>query len=117
MEKYHGPERRNYPRIKANFIVSYRNKYIPKDYDLSQTKNVSQGGLVLTTNKKFAPGTQLALTIKFPFVPQRVEVLGNVVDSKEIVKDNIYETRLSFVDLQDDIFAELGVFIKKHLNP
>jgi hypothetical protein len=97
-------------------MVSYRIKHIPKDYDLSQTKNVSQGGLVLTTNQKFIPGAQLDLTIKFPFVLQRVDVLGNVVDSKEIVKDMIYETRLSFVNLQPGFFEELGVFIKKHLN-
>jgi len=115
MEKKFGRERRRYPRLKANFIVSYRIKHIPKDYDLSQTKNVSQGGLLLTTNKKFTPGTQLALTIKFPFVPKQVDVLGTVVDSKEIIKDMIYETRLFFVNLQTGFFEELGVFIKKHL--
>lgn len=116
MEKYLGREKRRYPRLQANFVISYRIKHIPKDYDLSQTKNVSQGGLLLTTNKKFAPGTQLALTIKFPFVPQQIDVLGTVVDSKEIVKNIIYETRLFFADLNTRFFEELGVFIGKQLN-
>ena len=116
MEKYLARERRRYPRLKANFVISYRIKHIPKDYDLSQTKNVSQGGLLLTTNKKFTPGTQLALTIKFPFVPQKIDVLGTVIDSTEIVKNIIYETRLFFVNLNAAFFKELGVFIGKQLN-
>lgn len=113
MEKYTGPEKRKYERVNGNFVVSYRVKKIPNHYDLSQTKNVSQGGLLLTTNKQFEAGTQLAMTIRFPFVEQRIETTGEVVHSKEVVKGLIYETRIKFIDLSESFFAELGTFVKE----
>ncbi len=116
MEKSFDKERRKYPRLSATFVVSYKIKKIPNDYDLSQTKNVGQGGVLLTTNRKFATGTQLALMIKFPFVPQRIEVLATVVDSKEIAKDVLYETRFAFADLDKKFFQELGEFIGERLG-
>jgi c-di-GMP-binding flagellar brake protein YcgR len=116
MEKYNGPEKRKYLRANANFVVSYRLKRTPDNYDLSQTKNISQGGMLLTTNKKFENGTQLAMTIRFPFVNQRMEVTGEVIDSKEVVRGLIYETRISFMDLPSDFFQELGNFIQELLG-
>jgi hypothetical protein len=115
MEKYTGTERRKFPRANANFVVSYRVKH-QGSYDLSQTKNISQGGLLITTNKKFENGTQLAMTIRFPFVEQKIEITGEVVDSKEIVKGLIYETRLKFTDLPQEFFKELGIYIKELLE-
>jgi c-di-GMP-binding flagellar brake protein YcgR len=114
MKEYTGPERRHYQRLDANFVVSYRVKQIPDNYDLTQTKNVSQGGMLLTTNRKFEKGTQLAMTIRFPFVRERIEVTGEVVDSREVVRDLIYETRLQFIDLKEEFFKELGEFVHKH---
>ncbi|MFA5008904.1 MAG: PilZ domain-containing protein [Candidatus Omnitrophota bacterium] len=115
MEKYTGAERRKFPRANANFVVSYRVKE-HGTYDLSQTKNISQGGLLITTNKKFENGTQLIMTIRFPFVEQKIEIIGEVIDSKEIVKGLIYETRLRFTDLPADFFKELGIYIKELLE-
>ena len=116
MEKSFAKERRKYPRLSANFVVSYKIKKIPNDYDLSQTKNVGQGGVLLTTNRKFEAGTQLALMIKFPFVPQRIEVSATVVESKEIAKDLVYETRLAFSDIDKKFFQELEGFIGDRLG-
>ena len=113
MEKYKGSERRAHPRLNINFVVSYRIHKAPENYDLSQTKNVSQGGLMVTTNRKFDKGIFLAITIRFPFILQRIEVLGQVVDSKEIVRNLIYETRVRFLDLDIDFFKRLGDFIDK----
>lgn len=115
MEKYTGSERRKFPRANANFVVSYRVLH-QGAYDLSQTKNISQGGLLITTNKKFDNGVVLAMTIRFPFVEQKIEITGQVVDSKEIVKGLIYETRLKFTDLPEEFFKELGIYIKELLQ-
>ena len=111
MANYNGSEKRKHPRLKANFVVSYRIKNLPADCDLSQTKNVSQGGILLTTNKLFSKGTSLAMTIRLPLITQKIEVTGLVVDSKEIVRDLIYETRIEFLDLDEDVMQELGQFI------
>jgi hypothetical protein len=116
MVEYGGPERRKHPRMEANFVVSYRIREFRDGYDLTQTKNVSQGGMLLTTNKMFSPDTCLAMTIRFPFVTQKIEITGRVISSKEIVRDLIYETRLQFLDLDESFFRKLGAFIDENLR-
>ena len=116
MDKFVGNDRRNHPRLSANFVISYRLKQYKGGYDLSQTKNVSKGGILLTTNKKFEPGTHLAMTIRFPFVQQRIEVAGEVIDSKEVVRNLIYETRIRFLDLDENFLNDLAEFVKRRLK-
>ncbi len=116
MTDFSGSEKRKYARMNANFVVSYRIKEMLDGYDLSQSKNVSQGGMLLTTNKFFPKNTGLAMTIRFPFVAQKIEVTGRVISSKEMVRDLIYETRLQFMDLNENFFKELGEFINKYLK-
>jgi len=116
MANHADKERRKYPRITANFVISYRIKERPGDYDLSQTKNISQGGMLLTTNKPFKKGICLAMYIRFPLIPQKITVTCEVVNSKEIVRDLIYETRLKYLDLNEDFFLKLGEFIQENLR-
>lgn len=116
MEKYNGPERRKHPRLNANFIVSYRIIEPPSDFDLSQTKDVSQGGLFLTTNRSFDSGTLLAMTIRFPFVSEKLKLTGQVVSSYEKVKDLLYETHIRFENPDEEFLKNIGNFIKKELN-
>jgi len=93
---YAGAERRKHPRVKANFIVSYRILDDADNVDVSQAKNFSLGGILITTNRFFPIDSSLALKIRLPFDNDPIEVLGRVVESKEIVKDLIYDTRLEF---------------------
>lgn len=116
MDEYTGSEKRKHFRVNVNFVVSYRIKELPHTYDLTQTRNASQGGILLTTNKIFEKGTGMAMIIRFPFVPQKIEVTGEVVASKEIVRDLIYETRIKFLDLDEDFFRKLGKFIEENLK-
>lgn len=116
MSEYSGPEKRKHPRLSANFVISYRIKEMVDGYDLSQSKNVSQGGILLTTNRLFSKGTFLAMTIRFPLIPQKIEVTGEVVHSREVVRDLIYETRIKFLDLDEDFFQKLGEFIRENLK-
>lgn len=116
MDKYGGPERRKFSRMDANFVISYRIKEVVDGYDLTQSKNVSQGGILLTTNRLFSKDTILAMTIRFPLIPQKIDVTGAVVGSKQIVRDLIYETRIKFLDLDEEFFQKLGEFIADNLK-
>ncbi len=116
MDKYKGPERRKHSRLTANFIVSYRIKEPSSPFDLSQTKDISQGGLLLTTNKKFDQGTLLAMTIRFPFLVEKIQLTGQVVGSQEKVKDLIYETHIKFQDSDQALLKEIGEFIEKRIK-
>ncbi|MCM8756681.1 MAG: PilZ domain-containing protein [Candidatus Omnitrophica bacterium] len=115
-EKYIGEERRKSPRINVNFVVSYRIKNEADNHDLTQSRNVSAGGMLLTTNRKFEKGTILAMCIRFPFFTKKIEINGEVVDSKEIVRNVIYETRIRFAGLEDTLLKELHKYIHAHLK-
>ncbi len=98
---YSGPERRRHPRISARFIVSYRILEEANNVDVSQTKNVSLGGMLLTTNRKFDSGTTLALEIRLPFDPNPIMLIARVLESHQVIKDLIYDTRLQFLAVDD----------------
>lgn len=98
---YCGPERRRTKRIIGRFIVSYRIMDEANDVDITQTKNLSLGGMLLTTNRMFNPGVNLALEIRLPFDPHPIMLIGRVVESNEIVKDMIYDTHIEFTSIDE----------------
>lgn len=98
---YSGPERRKHPRINARFIVSYRIIEEEDKVDVSQTKNLSLGGMLLTTNRKFEAGINLAIEIRLPFDPNPIMIIAKVLESQEIIKDLIYDTRLQFLEMDE----------------
>lgn len=114
---YTGPERRRHPRVKARFIVSYRILDEIDNVDISQTKNLSLGGMLLTTNKRFSTGTNLALEIRLPFDPDPIMLIAKVLDSREISKDLIFDTRLIFLAVDEKhrkvIDGTVDYYIKK----
>ncbi len=101
MTSYSGPDRRKHARITGRFIVSYRVLEEHDSIDISQTKNVSLGGMLLTTNRQFDAGTNLALEIRLPFDPNPIMLIGKVIESREITKNLIYDTRLSFLAVDE----------------
>ncbi len=104
-------ERRAHRRTETNLVVSYRSKGIGSSYDISQSKNLSQGGMLLTTNRAFTGGALLTMTLRLPHMPDAIEVLGKVVMSKEIVRDLIYDTHVQFARLDDGARKQLGSFV------
>jgi c-di-GMP-binding flagellar brake protein YcgR len=98
---YSGPERRANPRVSGRFIVSYRVLDEEESIDITQSKNLSLGGMLLTTNRYFTRGTNLALEIRLPFDPNPIMLIARVVDSEEITKNLIYDTRLTFLAIDE----------------
>jgi len=97
---YSGSERRRYPRAQGSFIISYRILKEADNTDISQTKNLSMGGMLLTTNRSFGPGTELALTLRLPFAAEPITLTGRVIESKEILKNLIYDTRIELTSVE-----------------
>ena len=116
MTSYKGSEKRKHVRMNGNFVINYQIQELPYNYDLSQTKNVSQGGALLTTNKLFEHGEHLTINLKIPFVSQKIKLKGEVVGSREVVRNLVYETRVKFVGLDKEFFNKLGEFIEETLK-
>jgi len=116
-KEYAGTEKRKYPRANGRFIVSYRVIPDNSNADISQTKNLSLGGMLLTTNCAFSPGTSLALEIRLPFDPDPIMTIAKVLESKEITKGVIYDTRLTFLAIDEKhrkvIGETVGYYLKK----
>lgn len=114
---YPGPERRKYPRIPGRFIVSYRILDEVDNSDISQTKNLSLGGMLLTTNRQFNRGTKLALEIRLPFDPDPIMLIARVIDSHEMTKNLIYDTHLEFLAVDERhrkaMNETIGYYLKK----
>ncbi len=116
--EYTGQERRKFPRITGRFIVSYRMiDENDSSIDVTQTKNISLGGMLLTTNRSFKPGARLALEIRLPFDPHPIMMIAKVIESREITKDLIYDTRLEFIAVDEKhrkvILETVNYYIKR----
>lgn len=118
---YSGPERRKFPRIDGRFIVSYRILEEPEKTDITQTKNLCLGGMLLTTNTRFEPGTRLALEIRLPFEPHPITLIGRVIESQEVTKGLIFDTRLSIIEIdkrhREVINKTVAYYLKRSPRP
>ncbi|MFC1704418.1 PilZ domain-containing protein [Candidatus Omnitrophota bacterium] len=95
-------ERREYKRLKRQFIVSFRPYGKKTAFDVSQLKDISAGGVRFMTAKPFKKDTTLIMEIRTPISVVKLKVSGKVIASKEVVKGLIYDTRVRFVNLDDD---------------
>ena len=111
-----GSERRRNPRICGRFIVSYRILDELDNTDITQTKNISLGGMLLTTNRLFPKGTHLAVEIRLPFDRSPIMIIGKVVESTEITRDLIYDTRMEFLAVDENHRGILNKTVDYYLN-
>ncbi|MCX5687299.1 MAG: PilZ domain-containing protein [Candidatus Omnitrophica bacterium] len=98
------PERRKFKRINKSCVVSYTPVKIGElKYDVSQTKDLSEGGLLFISDKKFEKGTILKIKLRLPEFLDYVIVQAQVVDSTQRARIVIYETRVSFIEVEQKI--------------
>ena len=73
--------------------------------------------MLLTTNCQFPVGTNLALEIRLPFDPDPIMIFAIVLESNEISKGIIYDTRLNFLAIDEKhrhiIGETVGYYLKK----
>jgi hypothetical protein len=93
-------ERRQFVRIKKNYIIRFCDKSNPSlRFEVSQVENVSKGGLCFTSTIKFDEGADLAIELRTPFVADTVFLEGHILHSRETVKGLLYANRLRFHDV------------------
>ena len=96
-------ERRKFVRIDKTYIISYRDASAKElKSDVTQTKNISAGGLLLTTDKQISPETVLIVKLRLPGASDYIDIKVKVVDSKERANTVFYETRVRFVGIREE---------------
>jgi c-di-GMP-binding flagellar brake protein YcgR len=109
-------ERRKHLRLPTTYSTRYKLRYSGANYDVNHTKDISQGGALLFTNRSFAKGEQLEMLIRFPFSQEEIAIIAEVVFSEESVKNSVYETRLKFIEINEEVKRILGEVINRRKN-
>ena len=105
-------EKRKHPRLPTAYITKYRLRDSGSDFAVGRTQNISQGGAFLFTDRMFYAGDQLEMNIQFPFSKELVRVIGEIVACTER-RESSYETRLRFIEMDEDINKKLGELIER----
>jgi len=114
MQAFENSDRRKYQRLVGGFLVYYKIKGPLENYNLTRTKNISRGGMLLTVDKPFEKLTDMEFIIRGPFTHGTdVRMAGVVLESREIVKDFIYEARIEFSESDVKSLDKLDEFIER----
>ena len=94
--------RRKFVRVYRNFICSYwlKGKEETK-IEISQINNISQGGLNFSSTFAFDQGVLLEIELKTPFISEKVNLEGIVLESREKISNLIFEVRLEFQNVSE----------------
>ena len=96
-KRYDSSERRKTPRLERKLIVQYRIKELSRSgreqasvepsVDITQTKDLSEGGIFFTADKIIPPQTVLDLKLRLPTQKEAFNLEGRVVGCDEIEKN------------------------------
>ena len=110
-------ERRRFVRIGGSFIVSYTDISTAQlKTDITQTKDISLGGILFTTDKKLKSGSVLRIKVRVPESPDYLNLKVSVVHSKERVKNMLYETRAKFIGISGKNRDAISRLMKYHFR-
>lgn len=110
-------ERRASKRVKKNFILTYFEVNNPsKKHEITQLRNISMGGMCFVSSVNIAPGTELSIDLKTPYLSNATYLKGTVLESHEKINNLIFETRLQFKDLTVDAKFLLNKLIEFFLD-
>ena len=121
-------DRRTHPRFGAEFAVQVadRDGVLPQGTIVSQSRNISLGGIYCRVNHHIPVLTKLQLTLLLPFRSKKKEVKTQLVKADAIVvrttpekataPSGEYEIACAFVTLEDETKRALVRYIREHLE-
>ncbi|MBI4308741.1 MAG: PilZ domain-containing protein [Candidatus Omnitrophica bacterium] len=109
--------RRKYVRIYRNFILLYRLKGQDSiTHEMSQVNNISRGGINFSSTVTLANGSELNIELKTPFLNEKVDLEGVILECREKIVNLIYEVRVEFKNVSDqagDVLAKIEQYAKQ----
>ena len=109
--------RRKYVRIYRNFILLYRLKGQENIvYEMSQVNNISRGGVNFSSTVLLTVGGELSIEIKTPFLNDKVNLEGVVLECKEKIPNLIYGVRVEFKNVSaqvNDVLVKIEQYAKQ----
>ncbi len=113
-------DRRQFERLKDTVNIRYRiikskdpiRKMAPSSEEYTVTKDVSAGGLLLVTRESIPVGSILELKVELPDGPPAIECLAKVMREEELVKENMFQLGICFLDLTGSQRARLFKYVE-----
>ena len=103
--------RRKHVRVYRNFILSYHLKEAGSgSHEMSQVNNISRGGINFSSTHELKPGDELIIELKTPFLSDKIDLPGKVLESSPKIPNLIYAVRVQFMELTDaakDVLAKI----------
>ena len=111
---YLGQEKREYPRLAHAFLVYYSSVLGSEGFDLTQAKNISAGGLLITTSRLLEKGSGLSLKIRLPG-NSYINPTAKVIDSyPSRLGASFYDSRLQFSSINEEDRNAISQVIESH---
>ncbi|MDP8266740.1 MAG: PilZ domain-containing protein [Candidatus Aceula meridiana] len=103
-------ERRKHLRVSKHFIVTYYDANIADaQHNVSQLKDISQGGVCFSSCAGFPKNSLLQILIKTPYLAETLSIKGIVVDCAEKIPEVIYEIHVQL----EGLTPETELILKK----
>ena len=97
-------ERRIFKRISGSYVISYAHlEGNELKFDLSQTKNLSEGGLLFIADRAFKEGAILKIKLRLPEFPDYVMAKLQIIASQKLLIGNMYGVRGKFVEMEQKV--------------
>ena len=114
-------EKRRAQRANVRFVVAYdaQREESGNVRDVSQTKNLSSGGMLLTTSKEFDSNTRFLLKVRLPTRPEPLEIDAQVLESHQSTPQ-VFDTRVQFIRVEQQdrqiLSDTVSYFLRKEHN-
>jgi c-di-GMP-binding flagellar brake protein YcgR len=110
-------ERRRFVRVGGTFVVSYCDvSGAESRSDITQTKNISAGGIMFTTDREFPAGTILRVRLRLPDALDYINVKIQVVGSNKKGKGFLYDTRGKFIGIKEEDREAIKKIVEHNLG-
>ena len=77
------------------------------EHEVSQINNISKGGMSFVSTHPLKPQAIVVLDLKTPFIVDSIHLEGVVLETKEKIPELIYEIRLQFKDIPEQVLNVL----------
>jgi hypothetical protein len=101
MAEYFGSERRNFKRIRKEFVLRLKDVGDSSNWDIVLVKDISAGGVQFVHERPFPIGQHLDFRISFSLNMKPIQCVGKVLRCEQAPKSGYYTIAANFTLISD----------------
>ena len=108
-------DRRRFIRVRATLVTNFRVFCVLEEIDNPQLQNISQGGLMFTSNQSLTIGQALEIKLTVPALEETIEFGGRVIWNDRTERKISYNTGVAIADIEPEDQEKLKQLVEKVL--